>query len=147
MKKIALVVAGLFIHFSGFGQKGLFTGMYNNSTNKDTSVSVFMSYDSVKLVRSTRIRNSDMWLQFKCGTWVIKSDNPDWPCYTITFRFNDGTSEDVIFCASYHERFPGPSTPPDFYTLYIGHMHFGKIFGKGSAMERGGFYPKSDDVY
>lgn len=105
-------------------------------SNEDTSVRVFISYDSVKLVSTTRIRNSDMWLQLKCGTWAIKSYNPDGGSYTITFRFNNGTSEDVMFKPSYLERFSEPLPPPDFYTLYIGYMDFEKIFGKGSIMER-----------
>ena len=133
MKKIALLIAGLVIHFSGFGQKGLFTGMYINDSNFDTSVRVFMSYDSVKLVSTTRIRNGDMWLQLKCGTWSIKSYNG---IYTITFLFNNGTAEDVMFKPSYLKRFSEPLPPPDFYTLYIDYMDFGKVFGKGSVMER-----------
>lgn len=133
VKTIALVIAGLFIHFSGFGQKGLFIGMYVNDSNFDTSVRVFMSYDSVKVVSTKRIRNNDMWLQLKCGTWAIKSYNPDGGSYTITFLFNNGTAEDVMFKPSYPTQ---SSTLPTCYRLYIDYVDFGKVFGKGSVMER-----------
>ena len=136
MKKITLIIASLLVHFSGFGQKGLFIGMYNNMSNEDTSVRVFMSYDSVKLVSTTRLRNGDMWLQLKCGTWAIKSRDPDGGIYTITFLLNNSTVEDVIFKPSYLEKFTEPLTAPDFYTLSIGYMNFQKIFGKGSIMEQ-----------
>lgn len=129
--------SGFINPFFRLGQKGLFIGMYNNMSNEDTTVRVFMSYDSVKLISTTRIRNGDMWLQLKCGTWAIKrSYNPDEGGYTITFRFNNGTSQDVIFKASYLEPFTEQRTAPDFYTLCIGYMNFEKIFGKGSIMER-----------
>lgn len=130
---IATTLLFLFIHFSGFGQKGLFTGMYVNDSNFDTSVNVFMSYDSVKLVSTKRIRNNDIWLQLKCGTWAIKSYNPDGGSYTITFLFNNGTAEDVMFLPSYPTR---SSTLPTHYALYIGYVDFGKVFGKGSVMEQ-----------
>ena len=133
MKKIALIIAGLLIHFSGFGQKGLFIGMYINDEKADTFIRVFMSYDSVKMVSNTWIRNYDMWLEAKCGTWVIKGLDPE-NRYLVTFLFNDGSSKDVIFSDTYLTRYQQGA--PDFYTLHIDRMSFNKINGKGSIKER-----------
>lgn len=135
-KKIALTAATLLVYISGFGQKSQLVGLYETYDNYDTSVRVYMSYDSVKQISSTIKRTKNNWLQVRWGTWKIKDGSPT-RGYTVVFSFNDGTSEEVWFGAAYLSRPEGDLSPlPDFYSLHIGYTSFGKTLGKGGLMER-----------
>lgn len=135
MKSLMIVIL-VFLCPAAHAQRSLLIGDYDNGSGNDTSKYIYLSRDSVKEVNTTRIKKGkDMWLQIKCGTWVITKYDPN-NGYLVTFSFNDGTAKDVVFHLSYNSRPLNDSTPPDGYSLEIDYQRYTNVHGKNGLISK-----------
>jgi hypothetical protein len=139
MKKTIIAIL-VFFQIPAYSQKAYFIGNYEKArmNDRDTAIYIYLSFNSVKEIKSAKInKGKELWLQTKSGSWQIKGYNAADKTYDLTFRYNNGTVEDVSFSPVYHDAPPtNNSIQPDGYSLYIGDNGFSKINGQNSVMGR-----------
>ena len=135
--KVTLVIIFLFLSFPVYSQKENFIGGYEQHRRGDTSIYMYLSYDSVTEIRTTWRKSKDFTVQIKRGVWQLEKDTQRF--YKGFFTFSDGSVKEVQFSAEYNSIPMNDSIPPDGYSMGVDGVRCSKTYGRnglwGKAMK------------